>query len=448
MDPFDLRLWDEYKFAIGTANDENPFIDQVVIDSRQISSPHALFVALPGEREDGHNYVAQAASAGARYAIVRQDWQVSKLPEKLIVLRVKNPLRSLQDIAKAYRKQLKALIIAIIGTHGKTMVKDLLQMMTATSKKVTASPGSFNSQIGVPLSLLQITREHEIALIEAAVSEKNEMNHLAAMILPDGCILTHLGKKHLATLGNQQNMAAEIVKLLIDSSSENWVLMPHTNLIQKYLGEIKAQQFFWNVEDIGIPHAFPLSQHYNSSLDYCIKFPDKNYYEGVATAGFYYYMDLLNITVKAAWILGITSETIIDTLRHYKLEPMRTEIWKSPLGTTFINDTYCSDVQSIDRALKYFDQSSPDTRKIFIFGGMKGNKEPKSSAYKTVAQAIIKNKVQLLALVGGAHDFRKMIDLIKRQSPQTEIYHYDNYPEALQQMKGYIKQNDNVLIKR
>jgi Alr-MurF fusion protein len=445
MDTFDLRLWAGYAAASHNSA-ESAIIDQITIDSRMISSTSALFVALQGDREDGHLYVGQAAVAGARYAIVRKDWQSASIPENIHLLHVDDPLRAFQEIAMTYRQQLKTHVISIAGTHGKTMVKDLLQMMLATSKCVVASPGSFNSQIGVPLSLLKIKQEHEIAIIEAAVSKNQEMDRLAEMISPDSCILTHLGKKHIATFGDQQSLAAEVVKLLIYPPREKWALMPNIALLKPYLAQIKAQPYFWNVENPALPHAYPQSTHYSSTMNYRIKFPDGFSFEGIATSGFYYFMDLINITVKAAWILGISSTAISETIKNYTLEPMRTEIWKSPIGTTFINDTYCSDPQSVDQALRYYDQAPPESRKVFIFGGIRGKKEQRASEYKRVGQAIIKNKVQLLALI-GSHDYQEMIDLIQKQAVPIEICSYGSYAEALQQMRPKIRSQDFVLIK-
>lgn len=444
MDPFDLRLWKDFFPVLGTH--EPAIIDQITIDSRLISSSHALFVALQGEHEDGHHYVTHAAATGARFAIVRKDWDPPSLPETIRLLRVEDPLRTLQDIVTAYRQQLEAHVIGITGTHGKTMVKDLLYTMLSTTKHVVASPGSFNSQIGVPLSLLQITKEHQIALIEAAVSKKHEMDRLAEMIIPNGCILTHLGKKHLATFGDQQTLTNETIKLLTYPSQKAWALMPQTSLLQAHLDSIKGSHYFWNRESPSLPNAYSLSKQYSSSMSYCIQFPDGNSFESQVTSGFYYFIDLLNITVKAAWILGISSMAIIDTLKNYVLEPMRTEIWKSPIGTTFINDSYCSDPQSLDQALKYYDQAPPESRKVFIFGGMRGRNEKRSSENKRTAQAIIKSKAQLMVLV-GQQNYQEMIEILQMQAPQMEICQYNTYSEALQYMRGRIKQNDFVLIK-
>lgn len=447
MDPFDLKLWKSFKEASRDTS-ENSIIDQITIDSRLISSKNSLFVALEGGRENGHDYVEQAALNGARFALVRKNWHPQVLPRNILLLRVDDPLRAFQEIAMAYRNQLKTQVIAITGTHGKTMVKDLLQKMLGTTKHVTASPGSYNSQIGVPLSLLKISNIHEVALIEAAVSLDNEMDRLAEIISPDGSILTHLGKKHLMNFGNQQSLTAEIVKMLIRLSKEKWVLMPQTALLEKHVPNIAAQSYFWNVLTPQLPHSFSLSKYYSSSMDYCIKYPDEQYFEGVATSGFHYFMDLVNISIKAAWILGVSSKDISETLKNYVLEPMRTEIWKSPQGITFINDIYCSDAQSVDQSFKYYDQAPKECRRVFIFGGMRGKNDSQDIEYKQISQAIIKNNVQQLSLI-GSNNYCEMIQHIQKQAPHIEIECYSHFKTALDllQKQGKIRSNDCVLIK-
>jgi Alr-MurF fusion protein len=436
MDPFDLRLW--------KLSGSDPFIiDHVSIDSRQIYSPHSLFIALQGCKDNGHHYLEQAQAAGAKAAIVKNGYKPDFDLDGMTLFHVDDPLATLQEIAMSYRQQFKAQIIAITGTHGKTMVKDLLQTMLATEKLVAASPGSFNSQIGVPLSLFTITKNTEIALIEAAISKKGEMDKLAQLISPDGCILTHLGKKHLATMGDLHTLTAETLKLLTLPQKEKWALMPKAPLILPYINQIKSAHHFWNMETPELPHALPLNNQFSSAMKYCVKFPDKQLYEGVVTSGFYYFMDLINISTKAAWLLGISSDSITDAIKNYILEPTRTEIWKSPIGTTFINDTYCSDSQSVNQSLKHYDHAPAESRKVFIFGGIR-DKAGKNE-YKHVANALIKNKVQLLALVGN-HNYQEIKDILTQKVPQMEICHYGTYQDAFQQIRGRIKQNDYVLI--
>lgn len=443
MEAFDLRLWKGFVQAGGNAS-QPAVIEQIAIDSRRIVSPRTLFVALPGKVHDGHIFVSQAAQAGARYALVRKNWQPPQLTPHLQLLRVDDPLRAFQEIAATYRMGLKCRVVSITGSYGKTMVKDLLQLMLESSWSVVASPGSFNSQIGVPLSLLTIRQEHEVALIEAAISHKQEMDALAGMIAPVCGILTHVGKKHMATLGDRGTIASELVKLFKDTAE--WVVVPKDVHLQPHLGNLKAPHHFWNDAGGRLPHARFMTQEHSSTMPYKVEFPDGNNFCGLIHSGFYYFLDLVNITTKAAWLLGVPSAEICETLRRYHPEPMRTEIWKSGLGATFINDTYCADPQSVDLALKHLDYASTDSRRTFVFGGMRGKRPHAESDYRSIAKAIQRSKVQQLVLV-GPQPYTSLITELKTHYPQVEIASFPDYDAAIQQMRQQVRSDDIVLIK-
>jgi Alr-MurF fusion protein len=448
MDTFDLRLWKGFIKACG--KEAAPaFIDQIAIDSRRINSTHALFVALPGSTHDGHKFVNQADEAGARYALVNEKWPFSHEFKNIQLLKVENPLRSFQEIAKAYRKSLGCRVVCIAGSYGKTMVKDLLQMMISHKVPSIASPESFNSQIGVPLSLLTIKKEHAIALIEASISQRNEMDFLADMIAADACVITHVGKKHLATLGNISTAVSEIIKICMHPKTEEWVILPNDIHVIPHLSKIRAPYHFWNEISASqpfLPHAHSLSLKHSSCMPYVVEFPDGNRHLGQTTCGFYYFIDLINITIKAAWLLGVSSDDIRLTLDSYTPEPMRTEIWKTPLGATFINDPYCSDPQSVDVALRHLEQAPQQARKIFIFGGMKASIQQSESDYCRVGKAINRIQPHALILVGN-HPFHPLIQEVNSCSPSTKIFSYPNFVEALFAMRQQLKQDDIILIK-
>lgn len=444
MDAFDLRLWPGFAEAGGDTS--LPAItDQITIDSRRIDSPYALFVPLEGKVHDGHKFISQAAKAGARYALVKRGWKPSEPLESLKLLHVDDPLTAFQQIANIYRKQFSCKVIGIAGSYGKTMVKDLLQAMLATTYSVAASPESFNSQIGVPLSLLTIRKGHDIALIEAGISHKNEMDILSDTISADCGIVTHIGKKHIATLGDLGTVAAEMLKI-INSPNNPWAIFPKDPHLLPLLHQLNAKYHFWNEPHPALPHAKFLSEERSSKMPYRIDFPDGKQHYGQITSGFYYFLDLINITVKAAWLLNTSSDAISNTLRNYAPEPMRTEIWKSPIGTTFINDTYCSDPQSVDVALNYLKQNNPKSRKIFAFGGMRGKHQHIDMAYRRIGKAIQRAKVDLLLLF-GQHNFQPLIDEIHNIAPEIEISQCASYKDALHLIRARIKQDDVVLIK-
>ncbi|NGX42039.1 MAG: Alanine racemase [Chlamydiae bacterium] len=445
MDSYDLRDWSGFVKAGGSPRTP-VVIDQITIDSRRIYTHNALFVALPGTRHDGHNFIADAAKAGAKYALVQKGINIPFDTNGIVLLRVENPLTAFQAITKSYRQKLPCKVIGIAGSYGKTMVKDLLHAMLSTSKHVAASPESFNSQIGVPLSLLQVDKDHEIAIIEAGISKVNEMDALADLIVPDFSIITHIGRKHITTLGTVDTAAAEMIKLSKSTNEKGWALIPSDDLLQQHLLEIKATKFFWNEKEETLPHARTLSTERTSEVPFRIDFPDGNHYESRITRGHYFYLDLINLAIKAAWLLGISSQDICSTLTNYTPEPMRTEIWQSPGGATFINDTYCSDPQSVDVALRYFDQCHPNERKIFLFGGMRGDGQYLEKDYNRIGKAIQKAQPELLMLI-GKQPYGSLVDEVTSHSPKTSISQFSSYAEAIHQLKATIRPNDFVLIK-
>lgn len=443
MDCFDLRLWQGFGNAGGDIA-HPAIIDQVTIDSRCIHSPTALFVALKGDKVDGHRFVHDAALNGASYALVNKGFiPPSSLPS-LTLLAVDDTLQAFQEIAAAYRQQIDIPIIAIGGSYGKTMVKDLLLAMLSTKWKAAASPGSFNSQIGVPLSLFTFSKDHQIGIIEAGSSLPGEMDRLIAMIQPTYAILTHVGKKHLATFGTIQTAAAETMKLLMTVSRTGWVMMPSDPLLAQYTSHIQAPIYQWNQEQLSLPHATIMESELADTIPYQLSFPDGHHFIGTMTTGYAYYTNLINIASKAAWLLGIPAESISQTLLHHTAEPMRTEIWKSSAGTTFINDIACADPQSVDQALKHFAMIQQNQRKVFVFGGMRDYKTPID--YTRIGHAISRAELDWLILFGHS-DFTPLIEEVRRNSPCTTISLYPNYRETLEQIRLQITSHDLILIK-
>ena len=317
------------------------------------------------------------------------------------------------------------------------MVKDLLHAFLATSKTAVASPESFNSQIGVPLSLFTLSKKHQIAVIEAGFSEKGEMERLADMIQPNYGLITHLGKKHLATLGDLDSAIQELLKLFC--TKHEWTFVPSHHLLKPYLTKISAQIHFWNRSEKELPSA-ELTKGYER---YQIHFPNQAIFQGTITSGFSYYLDLINMAVKAAWKLGIGSEAISSVLQHYVVEPMRTEIWRSPQMITFINESYCSDPQSVDKSLRIMQNSSDTGRRHFIFGGLRGEKRPED--YIRMASTLSKAKIDCLCLY-GPYIFEPLIREMQTQSPSTTIFKAEDYREALQLLTPYLRPQDTLLI--
>lgn len=198
-------------------------VDQITIDSRRITSQNSLFVALTGAHFDGHAFVRAAFRSGSKACLVRKDFQGLEVSDDKVLIRVDDPLKTLQEMALAYRKAMSATVIALTGSFGKTMLKDLLYTLFKAEYPTCASPESFNSQIGVALSLFKIKATDRFAIIEAGISEAGEMDRLIKMIQPDHAILTNLSRSITG-----QTLAEEKIKLLQSVPKGNWVLAPES----------------------------------------------------------------------------------------------------------------------------------------------------------------------------------------------------------------------------
>jgi alanine racemase/UDP-N-acetylmuramoyl-tripeptide--D-alanyl-D-alanine ligase len=439
MEPFDLKKWPNFIAAGGSEDDA--IVDQIQIDSRRIDSKNALFVALKGDTTDGHDFITHAAKLGAKYAIVRKGFMLPSNAYNIKLLEVEDPLKAFQEIAGSYRDQMNATVIAITGSYGKTMLKDLLIEIVKQKAKAIASPESFNSQIGVPLSLLQIRKEHEVAIIEAACSKPNEMEALEKIIKPKHVILTPVGKKHETTLGS--HVWSEVEYLLKSKHLKGFRLIPKDPALDKSV--FADSPFYWNQSHPSLPHA----KTYDGDpghFPFEIVFPNQEPYQGVQKSGVYYFIDLINMAVKSAHLLGVSRESIIEVIKDYEPEPWRTEIWKAPLGMTFINDTYCSDPLSVEQSMKLFEHSLPYSRKIVFFGGLKKPTSHINVDLKRVAQTFARRNINQIFLY-GQKDYFPLIEELRMLSSEAEINIHPSYEVALDAYQKIAREGDFVLIK-
>lgn len=424
MERFDLRKWD------GFAKTESAWIDEISIDSRGISSKNSLFIALQGTEKDGHSFVKQAALAGAKYALVKKDFSLTDC-KKIQLIHVDDPLQSLQDIALSYRKERKTKVVAITGSYGKTLCKDLLIAIANRTKQATGSPESYNSQIGVPLSLFHIQDGDQIAFIEAGISMPGEMERLASIISPDAAILTNIGRAHEETLGSQDLITKEKLKLLASVPKGGWVLSPNLPLLKN------IDHFFSDHSTSDLPFATILGNAHDLQCNYEIRFPDGTTWTGDLPSERGHMIELINTCIQAAWLLHLPKSSIIETLAHYAPEPMRTEIWKTPEGATLINGAYCSSPLSLHRILKSFQNRSKKARKFLLFGGLK---EKKENIYTQAGKTIAENPPDDLYLSSKIPNTLK--SEIEKTAPHIKIHLFNHFTNTANSLAETLRSQD------
>lgn len=337
----------------------------------KMALPNTLFVALRGTRGDGHTYLHDAFRNGAAAAMVSDAYfatMTDSLQHPLIV--VPDPLRALQMLARWHRHLAIGDVIAITGSNGKTIVKDALKAILA-SRPVFASPGSFNSQLGLPLAVLGIDQRQPLAILEAGVSQPDEMAVLEDIARPCYGILTNIGMAHLASFGSREVIVREKLLLFRRIPEHGWVLVPTGDpVIESAILELSCRVHKVGSVEQGI--AFnPSSSVEDGQLVELSTSSGASLKIRVATRSQHIIHDL-HVAASAAYLLGVSLDEIASALDGYAPTPTRMEFCSSAEGIRIINDAHSADPISVQAALKSAALTRTRSGKlVFAFAGMR-----------------------------------------------------------------------------
>lgn len=325
-------------------------VRSVSIDSRRVA-PGDLFFALPGRHVDGHRFVDAALDGGAAAVVVRPG-TTSRTPR----FEVPSPLAALQALAAHHRRSF-GRVLAITGSNGKTVVKDALVALLSTRFRVAASPGSWNSQVGVPLAVLAAPAGTELGIFEAGISEPGEMTVLADILRPDIGVLTNIGSAHQAAFGSRAAIAREKSLLFRDLPADGWVMAPPDPLV--------------TLPRLVHPDLRNTCVTTSTGTLLTVELPGETVRLPVRTRSAPLLDDLL-LAITVATRLGVSPADISAALQDYSFGPTRMETWRTPDGVTIVNDAASADPLSVQAALDTV-ASSPEAtgRRIFVFGGMR-----------------------------------------------------------------------------
>ena len=182
-------------FLEGTEGQDNVCVEDITTDSRQVKKG-GLFVAIPGERVDGHDYIPKAVAAGAAAVMSEKPLPDADFP----YIRVRSSLQAVKDLAEYYLAGLQIPVVGVTGSVGKTSTKEMVASVLGQKYRVLKTEGNFNNELGLPLTIFRLRQEHEIAVLEMGISDFGEMHRLSKIARPETCILTNIGYCHLENL--------------------------------------------------------------------------------------------------------------------------------------------------------------------------------------------------------------------------------------------------------
>ena len=326
----------------------------ILTDSRSVCFPEeTLFFAIRSERNDGHRYIADLYRRGVRNFVVEQ------VPEERLsayadanFLKVPHAVEALQRLAERHRDEFDIPIVGITGSNGKTVVKEWLYQLLSPSIVVTRSPRSYNSQIGVPLSVWLLDERTEVGVFEAGISKKGEMQALRDIMQPTIGVLTNLGAAHQENFSSMEEKCMEKLKLFHDTQAVIYPFDDETIRNCVAGAGYKGERIAWSMTD-------KTARMYVSSVEKSDLSTTVGYvYDGVEGAYTLPFIDEASIAnsvtcAAVALRLGLSAEQIAGRMAALEPVAMRLEVKQGRHGCTLINDSYNSDINSLDIALDF-----------------------------------------------------------------------------------------------
>ena len=422
-----------------------PVIDRVSTDSRG-ASPGALFVALKGQQKDGHRFVADSFRNGATAALIARDRRSGlALEPGWPVIVVGDPLRALQALAQWHRSTYLERVLAITGSNGKTVVKDALKSLLA-GRQLLASPGSYNSQLGLPLAVLSAEKREPLAILEVGISAPGEMAVLEEIARPSCGILTNIGLAHFAAFGSRDAIAREKMKLFERVPEDGWLLLPGSEpTLAEPLTRIKCP-----VHQLGDKHQavwFTAGSLSSEGQRLELSIAGQGTRNVLVKTRSPEVIADLHYSAYAAWLLGAQLEEIATALDGYAPTSTRMELWSSPQGIRIINDGYSSDPISVHAALRSATLGAPRSgRKMFAFAGMRELGASSLREHAQVGAQAADCGFSHLFLVGNG-ELKTTAEGYKSVRPEGNVVQVKTADELKDHLLPLLRPGDTVLFK-
>ena len=417
-------------------------IDWILTDSRSLCfAEDTLFFALKTKRNDGHKYIPDLYERGVR------NFVVSDLPQNLDdyvdtnFLQLSNPLKGLQRLAEKYRSQFEIPVIGITGSNGKTIVKEWLYQLLSPEKIITRSPRSYNSQIGVPLSVWLLNETTELGLFEAGISEMGEMEALQSIIRPTIGILTNIGGAHQENFYSVPDKCME--KLTLFKDCDVVIYDGDNELISSCVSKslFGAREIAWSRKDNERPLYIASIEKGDSSTTVRYRYlgmPNEYTIPFIDDASIENSLHCLAVSLY----MMLPAEKITERMAHLEPIAMRLEVKEGKNGCVLINDSYNSDLASLDIALDFMSRRSEDKgrKRTLILSDLLETGQTPKLLYRQVADLVQNRGID--KIIGVGEEIRSAASRF-----DMEKYFFRTTEELLaSELIGQLK-NEVVLIK-
>jgi UDP-N-acetylmuramoyl-tripeptide--D-alanyl-D-alanine ligase len=439
MEPTKLEVIARWAGGEIAAGDPSLLFTTVCTDSRALHGGD-MFLALRGDKFDGHTFLAEAARRGATGAIVEES--IGGLPPDFAVVRVPNTLTALQQLAANYRRSLQCQVVCLTGSNGKTSTKDLAWSVLRQRFQVTKTEGNLNNHIGLPMTMLRLRAGDRIGVFEIGMNHAGEIAPLAALAQPDVAIVTNIGVAHIEYLGSREAIAEEkgaLIEALPPSGTV--ILNADDDFSPKLAVRTKADALFCGFGETAAIRATDLTQEL-TGMKFHIHAFGRSVEAHLPVLGMHMVRNAL-LAVGAGHVFGLSLEECAEGLAAAQLTKGRLE-QKVVRGIQVLDDSYNANPDSTKAALLTLSQISINGRRIAVLGRMAELGRESEHGHRSVGQCAADLGIDCVITVGTE---AALIAEEAWRGGVAKIVRAADRDEAVQALREYAHAGDIVLVK-
>lgn len=417
----------------------------MVMDSRLVQKDY-IFLASVGERVDGHDFFDEVYEKGALAVICEK---VPLHPKGPYIL-VDSSLQALKDIAAWYRTQLDIKVVGITGSVGKTSTKEFISSVLVQKYKVLKTEGNYNNEIGLPLTIFNITAEHEVAVLEMGISDFGEMHRLSKIAQPDICVLTNIGQCHLENLGSRQGILKAKSEIFDFMKEDGWVCINGDDDMLATLQEIKGKKpIRFGLQSGNDLTATNLVNKGLFGSSCSIHMGESTFSVEVPLPGSHMILNALAATAVGS-LLEVAPAQIAEGIKAVKPVGGRSNIIRHE-RYTIIDDCYNANPVSMKAALDLLRMA--DTRKVALLGDMGELGTNEAELHRDVGEYAVCSGTDLLVCIGklSRNMFEGARAILEKDSSSLirlpEVLYFESRDALIDALPNFLKDGDTILVK-
>lgn len=415
------------------------YITGIATDSRKLKTGD-MFVAIKGERFNGHEFVEDALKDGAAIILSQE-----KLKTDIPYILVEDTIKALHRLAKYYKSKFSIPFIAITGSSGKTTTKDMVASVLSEKYNVLKTEGNFNNAIGLPLTLFGLEHYHELCVLEMGMNSLGEIETLAEIARPETGIITNVGTAHIEKLKSREQILKAKMEMFTYFNETNTAVINGDNDMLQQIGSKPYKILKYGLNDNNDCRAFNIVEKGEDGIDFEVLYQNQKEQYHVPIPGMHNVYNALS-AICIGKMYGLSSSQLYDGLASFKPSKMRMEIFMGKQNIKIINDAYNANPDSVMAAISALTSMEAPGRKVCILGDMFELGAYSKEGHEKVGEFAAESKMDLIIAVGQM-SCAIINGASKSKGGSIELHSFSTNQEVIDNLKNILKSNDIILIK-